>query len=103
MQYFQLYPGLYRRLSKSLLFFEKSMEILNTESIFDKGLKNEHELTENEKLIYSLAYFESIADMEGWDHFFTYSMKLYPSLIKILKLAGDHNSLRVLMNYENHF
>jgi len=76
---------------------------MNSEKILDKGLIDESALSENEKLIFSVAYLESIADMEGWDHFFTYSMRLYPHVIKLLKLTNDEASLNILYDYEKHF
>jgi len=79
------------------------MQQLNVEEILDKGIENESCLDENEVLIFSVGYLESIADMEGWDHFFTYSMHLYSSLCKALKLAGDFASLKVIENYKSHF
>jgi len=83
--------------------FYLAMEKFDVDEILNKGLEDEDRLTKNELLIYSVAYFESLADIEGWDHFYTYSMRLYPSLLKILKLTGDIESLRILKDYENHF
>ena len=79
------------------------MERFDVEIILDKGIQSEEELSDDELLIYSVAYFESIADMEGWDHFYTYEMRLYPALQIMLRLAGDICSLNVLKAYENHF
>ena len=78
------------------------MKTLNVEKILDKGLQDEDSLTQDEKLIYVVAYFESISDMEGWDHFFTYSMEWYPLLTKILKLAGDFSSTKIIRDYKIH-
>ncbi|BCE01997.1 DMP19 family protein [Marinicellulosiphila megalodicopiae] len=79
------------------------MRILKVDDILDKGLEDENSLDHDEKLIYSVAYLESIADMQGWDHFFTYTMEYYPDLIKLLKLSEDSVSLNILENYRNHF
>ncbi len=78
------------------------MQIIEVDNILDIGLSNESDLNENEKLIYAVAYLESVSDMEGWDHFFTYSMKLYPLLCRALKLASDLSSLSVIRDYEKH-
>lgn len=76
---------------------------MDSDMILDKGLTDESALSEKEKLVFSVAYLESIADMEGWDHFFTYSMRLYPNVIKLLKLTNDQASLNILYDYEEHF
>ena len=77
--------------------------MLDIDKILDKGLEPNCSLNDNEILVFALAYLESVADMEGWDHFFTYNMDLYPNAIKILKLAGDFESLKVLNDYKKHF
>lgn len=77
--------------------------MLNVDDILDKGLEAEEALTENERLIYAVAYLESIADMEGWDHYFTYDMKWYPLLIDLLRRAGDFRSLGIVNDYKKHF
>ncbi|MGD8113131.1 hypothetical protein [Vibrio sp. NTOU-M3] len=75
----------------------------NVDEILDKGLTNTELLTEEEWLIFVVAYLESIADMEGWDHFFTHHMNWYPILINSLKLASDEASLKIIENYKQHF
>ncbi|EMX0314443.1 hypothetical protein AAFZ98_004599 [Vibrio parahaemolyticus] len=77
--------------------------MLNIDEILDKGLTNIELLTEDEKLIFVVVYLESVADMEGWDHFFTYNMNWYPVLIKSLQLASDETSLKIIENYKQHF
>ncbi|HDM8184996.1 TPA: hypothetical protein P0E26_001689 [Vibrio harveyi] len=77
--------------------------MLNVEDIFDKGLTNTELLTEDEWLIFVVAYLESVADMEGWDHFFTYNMNWYPILTNSLELASDETSLKIIENYKQHF
>ncbi|MGY5734028.1 hypothetical protein ACXHP7_06990 [Vibrio chemaguriensis] len=76
---------------------------IDIDSILDKGLSQEENLTDVEWPVFVLAYFESIADMEGWDHFFTYSMKWYSAMYDLLRRANDFNSLRILQDYKNHF
>ncbi|WP_431688161.1 hypothetical protein [Hahella sp. NBU794] len=79
------------------------MQTINVDEVLDRGLEDQSTLKENELLVYSIAYLESVADMEGWDHFFIYSMTLYSSLCKLLKLAGDFSSFKVIENYKGHF
>ena len=79
------------------------MKILNIKDILSKGLKDESNLSEIEWPVYVVAYFESVADMEGWDHFFLYSMKWYKLLINTLSSTGDHSSIRIISDYEKHF
>ncbi|WP_444886454.1 hypothetical protein [Microbulbifer sp. JMSA008] len=88
-------------LSKALCF--KTMNILDIDDLLDKCIEVESSLGEREMFLYSVAYLESVADMQGWDHFFTHSMHLYVPLCQILKLSGDLDSLRILKNYESHF
>ena len=79
------------------------MQTMDIEEIIDRGLSDEASLSETERLVYSVAYLESVSDMEGWDQFFTHSMGLYPALTKLLKLSGDFQSLSVVKNYKEHF
>ena len=78
------------------------MQTLNVDAVLDKGLGSEADLSDLERSIFVVAYFESISDMEGWDHFFTYSLKWYPDLQRALEAAGDLGSLKVLRSYETH-
>lgn len=78
------------------------METLSVEGILDKGLESESLLSELEWPIFVVAYLESIADMEGWDHFFTYNLAWYSQLLDILRLSGDFRSLGIIKDYENH-
>ncbi len=75
---------------------------MDVNDILEKGLKGES-LTDNENMVYVVAYLESIADMEGWDHFFTYSMNLHQTLCNTLKEIGDFVSYKVIKDYESHF
>ncbi|WP_220718578.1 hypothetical protein [Agarivorans litoreus] len=75
----------------------------NVDEVLDKGLTNTELLTEEEWLIFVVAYLESIADMEGWDHFFTYNMNWYPILANSLQLVSDEESLKIIENYKLHF
>tara|TARA_R110002167_G_scaffold15739_17_gene62612 strand:+ start:1577 stop:1984 length:408 start_codon:yes stop_codon:yes gene_type:complete len=77
--------------------------MLFVDEIVDKGLRHLSDLTDEEKPIYYLAYFEQVADMEGWDFFFIYNMDSYPLIKKLLISSGDFNSLKILKNYEDHF
>ncbi|EOK5797836.1 hypothetical protein ACM6VE_004580, partial [Vibrio parahaemolyticus] len=79
------------------------VSMLKVDEVLDKGLTNFELLTEDEWLIFVVAYIEIVADMEGWDHFFTYNMDWYPVLVKSLQLSGDDVSLEILQNYEQHF
>ncbi len=77
--------------------------MLFVDEVVDKGHRNTSTLSDEEKPIYYLAYFEQVADMEGWDFFFTYNMDTYHLVKKLLIAAGDFNSLKILKNYEDHF
>jgi len=77
--------------------------MLNVDDIIDKGLVDESQLTSNEQLIFAVAYLESLSDMEGWDHFFTYNFSWYSKLIEALELSNDQLSLNVLNDYKQHF
>ena len=79
------------------------MKSLTVDEILDKGISDETKLSEQEWPIFAVAYLESIADMEGWDHFFTHSMEWYPLVLRALKLSGDFNSLKIIDNYRKHF
>lgn len=79
------------------------MKSLTVDEILDKGISDETKLSEQEWPIFAVAYLESIADMEGWDHFFTHSMEWYPLVLRALKLSGDFNSLKTIDNYRKHF
>ncbi|WP_322114539.1 hypothetical protein, partial [Vibrio parahaemolyticus] len=91
----------YSHLSKALC--ENGILMQNVDEILDKGLTNTELLTEEEWLIFVVAYLESVTDMEGWDHFFTYNMSWYPILTNILQLASDAASLEIIENYKQHF
>ncbi|MDM5131958.1 hypothetical protein OB962_13300 [Aeromonas piscicola] len=78
------------------------MQSLTVDEILDKGISDETKLSEQDWPIFAVAYLESIADMEGWDHFFTHSMEWYPLVLRALKLAGDFNSLKIIDNYRKH-
>ena len=71
--------------------------------ILDKGLTNEDNLCEIEWKIYVVLYLETVADMEGWDFFFTYKMEWYELLRDTLKAIGDKKSLQIILDYEKHF
>ena len=77
--------------------------MLFVEEIVDKGLTNLSDLTDEERPIFYLAYLEQVADMEGWDFFFTYNMDSYPLVKQLLVSSGDFNSLKILKSYEDHF
>ncbi|WP_421910616.1 hypothetical protein [Marinobacter sp.] len=79
------------------------MRALSVDQIFDKGMHDEASLSEDEWPIFAVAYLESVADMQGWDHFFTYNMEWCPLVTRILKLSGDLQSLRVIEDYRKHF
>lgn len=73
-------------------------------AVYSRGLKDPKRLTPQERLVYLLVDLETCADMEGWDHFFIYSMmEFYPELLDGLKAAGDTASLEILQDYEQHF
>jgi hypothetical protein len=38
--------------------------------VFNRGLKDPDSLPEEELIVYLLMELETLADMEGWDHFF---------------------------------
>ena len=77
------------------------MQSLTVDEILDKGISDETKLSEQDWPIFAVAYLESISDMEGWDHFFTYSMEWYPLVLRALKLAGNFNSLKLLIIIES--
>ncbi|WP_296050439.1 hypothetical protein [uncultured Alteromonas sp.] len=79
------------------------MQTLDVDEILDRGLRVEASLSEQEWPIFAVAYLESVADMEGWDFFFIYRMEWCPLIIRILKLSGDFQSLRILENYRKHY
>jgi|TARA_Y100001968_G_scaffold231264_1_gene214051 hypothetical protein len=79
------------------------MQTLDVDKILDKGLRDEASLSEQEWPIFAVAYLESVANMEGWDFFFTYRMEWYPLVIRTLKHSGDFQSLRILENYRKHY
>ena len=79
------------------------MQVLTVVEILDKGLQREESLSEIEWPIYIVAYFESIMNMEGWDHFFTHNMKWLPQLKKFLSVVGDFESMKVIQSYKKHF
>lgn len=76
---------------------------MDVEEVLDKGLEDESGLSEVELQVFSVAYLESVADMEGWDHFYTYSMHLHPIMTSLLLSAEDRASLKVIQDYEKHF
>ena len=78
------------------------MKEYDTYTILDKGFENEESLNSDEWTIFIILYFESLADMEGWDHFFSYKMNWYPILIETLDLIKDTESLSVINNYKKH-
>ena len=77
--------------------------MLFVDEIVEKGLTNLSGLSDEERPIYYLAYLEQVANLEGWDFFFTYNMDSYPLVKKLLVSAGDFSSLKVLKSYEDHF
>jgi hypothetical protein len=87
-------------LPSALCFWYRNM---NVYEVGQKGLENVASLTEMEWPIYIVSYFECIADMEGWDHFYLYNMEWYPLLVDFLEQACDQASLSVLRDYEHHF
>jgi hypothetical protein len=80
-----------------------SMQILNLDRILDKGIEDENSLLDIEQPIFSIAYLESIADSQSWDHFFTYSIHLLDEVERTLKKSGDFQSLSILNHYKKHF
>lgn len=79
------------------------MKVIDVFEILDRGIDNEKNLSESEWPIFIVSYLESIADMEGWDHFFTYSMNWYPALSQALEMVGDTKSLKVIESYVQSF
>ena len=79
------------------------MKTVDVFEILDKGIDSIESLTDFELQFFCVAYLELLADMEGWDHFFTYSINLYSPLRESLKQVNDRYSLDVLDNYETHF
>ncbi|NRB81901.1 MAG: hypothetical protein HRU38_25135 [Saccharospirillaceae bacterium] len=79
------------------------MHTLNIENILDKGIDDEKSLSKLERSVFVVVYLESIADAQGWDHYFTYSMNLYDELELILTNCNDQLSLAVLNDYKGHF
>ncbi len=57
-----------------------------------------------EKLVFTLYNFDLIADMEGWDHFFTHEHHFawYDEMKHWLDKIDDIPSLSLLEEYENH-
>lgn len=79
------------------------MQIIDVFEVLQKGIDNENSLSELEWPIFVVSYLESIAEMEGWDHFFTYSMKWYPKLSQALEMIDDFSSIKVIESYVEHF
>ena len=79
------------------------MRVFDVFDITNKGIGNPDKVTESEWPIFVVSYLESIADMEGWDHFFTYSMQWYDSLCAALEMIEDSKSLKIIENYVQHF
>jgi hypothetical protein len=79
------------------------MQALSVVEILDKGLSDQSNLSDHEWPVFAVAYLESVADMQGWDHFFTYNMKWFPLVVRTLKLSGDLQSLRIIEDYRKHF
>lgn len=79
------------------------MLALSVDEILDKGLSYQSNLSEHEWPVFAIAYLESVADMQGWDHFFTYNMEWCPLVVRILELSGDLQSLRIIEDYRKHF
>jgi len=79
------------------------MQALSVDEVLDKGLNDQSNLSDLEWPVFVVAYLESVADMQGWDHFFTYNMEWCPLVVRILKLSGDLQSLRVIEGYRKHF
>lgn len=71
---------------------------------YQKGLKNIDELTPEERQIYILMEFETLMDMEGWEHFFIYDwhLKFCSELKQTLQVIDDSDSLSFLNQYELH-
>ena len=74
----------------------------DTYSIVDKGFENEDNLNRNEWKIFIISYFESLMDMEGWDHFFSYKMEWYQLLVETLNEINDEKSLNIIYKYKKH-
>ncbi len=58
------------------------MKSLTVDEMLDKGIGDETNLSEQEWPIFAVAYLESIADMEGWDHFFYIQYGIVSSSLK---------------------
>ena len=72
--------------------------------IYRRGLSDPKALTPEERFVYLVMDLETLADMEGWDHFFMYSSGGYLNELKAgLSSAGDTASLAVLEDYEGRF
>lgn len=72
-------------------------------TVYTLGPRERAALDEDELVIVALIDLETVADMEGWDHFFTSSnLSLYPALKGALAEAGDQRSCSVLESYESY-
>lgn len=72
--------------------------------VFERGVENPDALDCHELAIFALLQLETLADMEGWDHFFTTTtFRFYPALKAALIDAEDFRSLQVLESYEAYF
>lgn len=75
---------------------------VNVQAVYEKGLEDLTSLQTHERLIFVLLDFETLMDMEGWDHFFMYEHSLahYPELKEWLLKIEDHASFAVLQKFE---
>jgi hypothetical protein len=71
--------------------------------IHERGLKGPEALNAQALFVYALTELQTMAEMQGWDHFFTSDrMRFYPQLEAGLVTCGDRESLKVLEDYEKH-
>jgi hypothetical protein len=69
--------------------------------VFERGVENPDALDSHELAVFAILQLEILADMEGWDHFFTTTtLRFYSALKAALVEAEDFRSLQVLESYE---
>lgn len=74
---------------------------MNPSDVYNRGLSNPDALTPDERLVYLVQELKTLADMEGWDHFFRYDYVYHLVELKDrLRRVGDTDSLAVLDDYE---
>ncbi len=82
----------------------RMLTILDPMDIYLRGLRDLSCLHGVERLVFLLQDFDTLMEMEGWDHFILHDnhFNSYSEMKEWLRTIGCHTSLSVLDDYEAH-